>query len=315
MEDSFGSKPLFYVFGHDNELASLLIDHGADPNDFGFNGTTPSLMAKWHHPEILIDYPENTKLNDELLLLKILSNSWWIDADLKVVVDNKEHVFEAGGLFSIYSNIVLGMLLRRFHDKDPDPDVEEMLKMTLQKLETDNLTPQELLQRFKDGENDVFDSGWEEHATSLMILGAHAVQSNRGMMGKGGGLHAKKIDRASAPCVEEDFEIIQKNYRADFWDNALQKQYWQTGLLERLGAVKEDLISEILNEIVLTEQQMGNCWWISPKTSLLVGFALMKMHNANISPHMSEQTKKNRLPASNARRVSKIQGIFRIFTL
>lgn len=291
-EDDDKVKPLSYVLANNSELSELLIRYGADPNDIGRDGITPIYRAKIWKPMNLIGLSENQKLNDEILLLQLLTNIWAIETDVEFDFDNKHRVFEPAGQFAFLSNATLGMLLRRFNESHPDSIISELQTLVKEKFDTQGASGTQLLEQFKKGKNLIFDAGWSEHATNLIIYGNYAIQCNRGSLSTKGGLNAKKINRSQAPCSKEDFIKIQAFYKNEGWDSAQQKQYWHVELTKQLGQEEDDLICEVLNHIVLSEQQIGNCWWISPKTSILVGIVLNKMLSVKIDPNWSKEQKR-----------------------
>ena len=290
--DQAGYHPLGYVFTDDKEISDWLIDRGADPNDFGYSGVTPTLLAKMFNPEVLIDHPENKGLNDEIILLKLITNIWSLNHDISLDFKGTKHIFEPSGFYNYLSNFTMGMLLNRFQSLYHDQDLADTQQILRDKIDNMDLPAQELLKDFKNGKDILFDSGWSSgHITNLILFQDYLIQINRGEMKRNGGIIAKKLNRESATSTKEDFSKIQMAYTKEGWGDLNQKQYWHEGLFKNLAAEEEDIICKVLNKQILSDQKMGNCWWLSPKTSILIILALKKMKKVTLDPSWSESQK------------------------
>ena len=277
-KDPHGETPLLRAIAYGNrDYAQFLIDQGADIHVKDKLGTPAIWRAKFGsslelvYPEEKIDYLEL----EDFELVKLISNSWTIRE-----IEGKNY-----GRHWYSSFPMMSELFKKFYlseEVNLSQEEYQSLQSILDKsLNTVTSKKEEIVQSLLQDEPLVVQTGWGGHAISLIFWKDYYIVSNRGEFAQPNSMTAHKIRRHLLKSNADDVAELLSTVHTIHPEKGL-KIFYQT-IPDLLGFDPEEKskLSDEIHKLVQQPQKMDNCWWVSPKTSVLGIFALKKLESVD----------------------------------
>ncbi len=271
-----------------SEIVKFLVENGAKLDEklpSGFTAENAAYFAQIPLGDILL--AEN-KESVELWQRAFLANLWSVSG--MSPLKGKEVKLEGGR-----GRVGIKEIMRLFSDFQgyfkEAPTIEFVKNILNEKSVLWNADPKECLQRFKDGDTLLFDSGYSGHCISVLYYRDYLLILNRGGASQDSTIFVQKIDRTKAHLREKDWK---KLLREGTSITKPQKYFYETlPILSGSSAEDQpDPIIKIFLSFLQNYQKIGNCWIVSPKLFPLAISLISELIN------LKEKTKSSSLISS-----------------
>ncbi|WP_195155527.1 ankyrin repeat domain-containing protein [Candidatus Protochlamydia phocaeensis] len=265
--DYYGWTPLFCAVYQENiELTKMLITNGADINAMTMQGSTAFFQASLQkHKDMSLYLQQQLNHFGQFWLdIKLLAHRFGLESQVTI----KQRSFSVEGLSSPLAYMALCQSLETnfikhdFKDRVSfwSPEDSQVILEAMKRgadyafYKGSPAEIQDLMDAIHQEKITVLPTGWEEHATSIVIKGDVLIKCNRGERSEKGkaGMEVFKIKdrnqiRAVLPAL-----LAEKDKSSDFFDEGIHK------LVEL----------EPIDYFAHKDQHASNCAWTSAKLSL-----------------------------------------------
>lgn len=271
-----------------NEMCSFLVKKGADPNALGDNGSLALGIAKYYGNDVtenlLLDYGADVNYLKDIESRKYLANSWTLGMQFRGGMEYEGSILNPyPQLAEHFEELLVTLKSKIIHESHSN--VGDLLKSAIPPRDKNlNSKIQEALKHEKPL---VISSGWKQHNISVVIDGDYLLVINRGE----GGIPGEKQGSSKVAAFKIDPQLLKNNASWASWlaeslnsimnsDSLKGQEFFYKTLPLKLGfnpeLHKSDPILKQFAEIEQSNQRMGNCWWVSPKSSVLALLMLQR---------------------------------------
>lgn len=291
--DKEGNTPLHIAIQTsppNHGLIQFLIDSGADLNIINNEGISCSwLLKSYGITEVLVPSMESIEQFAEYELRRLLANNFSLKTFSSI--KGKEFLL-TGGIGSI-GQAEVSKLLQEFQAQTANfLNLEEACTTIENGAKKATGKPEKIAKQFAKGKTLIFSTGWTKHSIQVIFIGDYMLVSNRGKGRQNASIKTFKINRQN-PLTLENIERLQKGNK--LLDLNEGKKFFYENLPASLGydASNQDLISQVMEEnCVQSNQKMGNCWWLNPKSGVLGIVTIQALLKASSQTYESEKERK-----------------------
>lgn len=233
---------------------------------------------------------EETKEYDQEYILRTLLVASWGIAKHTSTMEDTPIEFE-GGYRQISETQNIELLEAYNEQTGKALDLDGVLETIEKGFEASRKDPVEISKLFKEGKPLIFNTGWHEHAISVVFYGDYMLICNRGDSKKDSSVKVFKINRKSFELSKENIEKLQKG---DLPTSKAGATFFYKTLPISLGYKKGqlDLIaSSIEQKCDQSAQKTGNCWWLAPKAADMALIMVKSLVDQKTTPDVISQVR------------------------